>query len=478
MKKMTKVMAAVSFYNSNNATSFLAAYLFSLASFLLLASSLLLPSCKLEDINENPNVPTDVTLNLLLPGAQRDFANALGGRFFRYTCIASQQLQGQDNQELLMENYNPDELFVGYPWEDFYSGPMINLKLIIEKAEEENAPAYSGVAKVMLANCIGIITDTWGDVPFSEALAGGENLYPVYDTQEEIYSSIQNLLDAAIEELQLESPVAPGADDLVFGGDLQKWQRVAFSLKARYYLHTSKRDGNAAQLALNQLNTAMTSTADDCAYHFLGTATDTHPINDFFAATAYAVVDPQYIGVMGVSDPRFEHFVDIIPFTGGLSKVGAYQGSAHSALKFISYIEQLFIEAEAQLRTGDSVGAEQALQEAVAASFADVENFLSVDLDDDDVNEHLASLTLNGNFESDLQLIMEQKYIALFTQHECWNDWRGTGYPQLDPNDNGASAVNPSGEIPRRLIYPQSERILNPNFPGSVDMQKRMWWDE
>jgi hypothetical protein len=447
-------------------------------SFLTICLIGLFPACRLEEINENPNVPSDVSMSLLLTSAQIDFANTLCGRFFRYSSIASQQLKGKDNQELLMENYNPDELFVGYPWEDFYSGPMINLNLIINKANEENSPAYSGVAKIMLANCIGVVTDTWGDVPFSEALAGGQNLFPRYDSQEAIYDRIQELLDESIEELQLESPITPGTDDLIFGGDLNKWLRTAYALKARYFLHTSKRNNNAAQLALAQLSEAMTSSNDDCSYNYLGTSIDANPINNFFASTFYAVVDPQFIGVMGIADPRFEYFVDIIPFTGGQSKVGAFQGSANSPAVFMSYVEQKFIEAEAQLRTGNNEAAQSALQTAVTSSIEEVESFLGVVLDQDDVNDLLTSLTLTGVFEDDLEMIIEQKFVALFTQHECWTDWRRTNYPALDPNENEISSSNPEGGIPRRLIYPQSERLLNENFPGTVTMQARMWWDE
>lgn len=447
-------------------------------SLFILASLAAMNSCKLEEINENPNVPTDVTMNLLLPAAQSDFANALGGRFFRYTSIAAQQLKGADNQELLMENYNPDELFVGYPWEDFYSGPMINLKLIIEKAEQENSPAYSAVAKIMLANCIGVVTDTWGDVPFSEALLGGNNLYPAYDSQEEIYASIQMLLDEAISSLSEPSPIAPASDDLIYGGDLNKWKRAAYALKARYLIHTTKRDSGAAMLALDALNNAMNSYDDDCSYKYLGTAIDANPINNFFAASAYAIVDAQFIGTMGVADPRFEYFVDIIPFTGGQSKVGAFIGSVNSPIDFISFSEQKFIEAEALLRTDNTVDAQIAFHAAVQSSFDDLENFLTIDIDDQDVSEFIGDLQLDGSFEENLEKIIEQKYVALFTQLECWTDYRRTNYPQLIANENGTNESNPNGAIPRRLIYPQSERLLNTNFPGSVSMQQRIWWDE
>jgi len=429
----------------------------------------------LEELNQNPNVPTEVDVKLLLPGAQSGFANALSGRFFRYSTIMSQQLRGKDNQELLIENYNPDELFVGYPWEDFYAGPMINLKMIIDLAPDQNAGAYSGVAKVLLANCIGVLTDTWGDVPYSQALNGGDNLYPIYDSQEAIYAQIHILLDEAISELSEGSPISPASDDLIFQGDLGKWVSAAFALKARYYIHTTKRDAGAAQKALDALSQGE---IEEFGYHYSGTNTDSNPINNFFTSTAYAVVDPQFIGVMGISDPRFEYFVDIIPFSGGQSKVGDFQGSTISPTYFMSYEEQLFIKAEAHLRLGNTSEAELSLRNAVQFSMDRLEDFLMLEIEDNEELDFIESLVLTGSFEENLEKIIDQKFVCLFSENEPWVDYRRTGYPLLESNDNGTSNSNPNGEIPRRLIYPQSERILNPNMPNGLDMQSRMWWDE
>jgi hypothetical protein len=76
-------------------------------------------------------------------------------------------------------------------------------------------------------------------------------------------------------------------------------------------------------------------------------------------------------------------------------------------------------------------------------------------------------------------MILTQKYIALFTQLQAWSDYRRTSYPFLYPNPDGVSASNPNGQIPRRLIYPQSERILNINAPTPFpNMQDRFWWDQ
>lgn len=434
-------------------------------------------SCKLDEVNENPNVPTDVSVSLLLPTAQKGLADAIGGRFFRYTAIASQQLSGRDNQELLMENYNPDELFIGYPWEDFYTGPMVNCRIIIDKAEAEGANAYAGIAQILLANSIGIITDAWGDAPFIEAMQGGDNLYPRYDSQQEIYLQIISLLNDAIFDLEQPSTIVPSSDDLIYVGDLNKWKRAAHALLARTYIHLTNVRTDASARALEELSEGFTNFNDDLAYRYLGNAADANPIYNFFVATAYAVVDPQYISVLGAADPRFSRFVDIIPFTGGQSKVGAFQGSANSPIKLMSYVEQKFIESEALLRTGNSAGAQDALRQAVQASLDETEEFLMIDIPDGQENSTVNALVLTGDFEADLNIIMREKFSALFTQPECWTDWRRTGYPVLTPNPDGNSAANPGGQIPRRLIYPQTERLLNPNFPGVLTMDVKMWME-
>jgi hypothetical protein len=283
------------------------------------------------------------------------------------------------------------------------------------------------------------------------------------------------MLDEAIVDLETESPVTPSSDDLIFQGDIQAWKSAAYALKARYYLHTTKRSSGAA---INSLLALQNAGVENFAYYYSGTNTDSNPINDFFTSTSYAVVDPQFIGIMGISDPRFEYFVDIIPFSGGLSKVGDFKASITSPVFFMSREEQYFIEAEAHLIIGNLESSQEALRNGVQYSLDRVELELGVEIEDNDELELVNSLVLSGDFESNLEIIMQQKFIALQTENEPWVDYRRTGYPLLEPNENGFSNANPNGEIPRRVNYPQSERTLNPNTPTGLNMQSRTWWDE
>lgn len=441
---------------------------------LYLMSILFLAGCELAEVNENPNVPDDVPLETLLPPAQFDLAEAIGGRAFRYTNIFSQHLEGTNNQELNTENYSPDELFVGYLWDDFYAGSMIKLRFLIDKAEAQNAPHYAGVGKILMATALGTVTDIWGAVPFSDALSA-DNVQPEYDSQPEVYAQIIGLLDEAMEDLQApESVFSPGNDDVVYQGNLAAWMKAASALKARYLLHQVNVNPALTGDALNAAQGGFSSSFEDYQYSYLGTDVDGNPIFQYYEITPNAVIDAQFIGIMGIQDPRFEFFIDIIPFTGGESKVGEALASPDSPVKFISYVEQKFIEAECLLRDGQTPQAEEALQEAIRTS---VEDNTFGTLTVEEVDEFVADFVLTGDLESDLELLIEQKYIALFTTPEPWVDFRRTGYPQLDPNEGAVSASNPNGEIPLRLMYPQNERLLNPNVPTPLpNMQTPLWW--
>ena len=434
--------------------------------------------CNLEEINENPNVPVEVPLSTLLPPAQKGSADAYGGRIFRYTGIFAQQLAGVDGQELLFENYQPDEQFVGNVWSDLYVGSMVNLKIILDQGAESESPHYTGVARVMMAQSLGILSDLWGDVPYSQALQGPAFPNPEYDSQEAIYAEIQSLLDQGIVELGLpESTFSPGPDDIFFQGNLQAWIGAANLLKARYYLRTTKRSSSAATDALNALSGAMTSSANDLQYNYLGSGTDINPISSFYQITPHAFIDALFIDLLETrADPRLPHIFGSIPFSGGGKRPSDFFASENAPIKLGSYLERLFISAEAKYRTGDQSGAQNDLNEAVSLSMNQVS---ASAISSEVIGIHLDTQTqLSGNFEADLQTILTEKYIALFTSPEPWADWRRTGYPVLLPNAVGSTAANPNGEIPRRLIYPQSERLRNTNFPQPApNMQTRFWWD-
>jgi hypothetical protein len=445
----------------------------------ILTSLLFFASCDLEEQNENPNVPDRVPLSTLLPPAQKGLADITGGRVFRYSNIFAQQMRGIEGQDALVEVYNPDELFLGNVWSDIYVNSMINLRFIIDQAADESSPHYAGVARVQMALALNILTDFWGDVPYTEALLGSDFPNPSYDSQEDLYNIMFDLLDRAIVDLNAENSVfSPGADDIFYNGDLSRWINAARVLEARLHLRLTKRDPNAATAAAEALNLgSFSSDSEELLYPYLGTGEDRNPIFAFYENTPQSLVDTAFIALVEErADPRIDFLFRTIPFTGGNRKPGDYYSSNNSPIRLISFVEQLFLRTEIALRNGDGQAA-TLLEEAITYSMDELSDG---EITAQQISDYISqNATLSGNFEADLEIVMTEKYIALFTTIETWADYRRTGYPELEPNEGGTTVSNPNGEIPRRLIYPQSERLRNTNFPQPApNMQDRFWWDQ
>lgn len=442
----------------------------------LLTLLLIAGGCQLEETNINPNDPTEVPLQVLLPPALESAAGEMAEDAAVFAGIFSQYFTGVDNQALPVEKYLLDESFNMNPlWQDFYTTPLNTLQRIIDKADAQNAPHYAGVARVMMALSLGTVSSLWGDIPYSEALRGAANPNPGYDSQEAIYQRIQQLLDEGIAALSASGSVfSPGADDVIYNGNLNRWIAAAYSLKARYYLHTIKRNPQAAELALAALANAFTDPGEEMVYTFGFTDAEQNPWFLYFRNTPYVEVDPDFVSLLqGMKDPRQPQ---LIRRSFGINRVGPYYAGEFSAVPLITYAETRFLEAECLLRTGQP-GAEAALQAAIGAHVAQV---VAGAITQDSVERFATRVgVLTGDPAADLNQLITQKYISHFTQIEGWTDYRRTGYPLLVPNADGDNPQNPGGTIPRRFIYPQNERLFNSNFPPSnPNLQDRFWWDQ
>jgi hypothetical protein len=449
---------------------------------LLICILFLFNSCDLQEANNNPNDPTEVPPSVMLPFNQESFARLSCGTPQVMAGIFMQYYLGVNNHPIQVQQYILDEtLYVDWDWNDYYDGPMNNLKIMIDIAEKEKSYYYAGIGKVLLANCLGNITSLWGDVPYKEAFSGSINRSPAFDAQKDIYESIQKLLDDAITDLQTTyTGKKPASDDLIFGGNATKWVQAAYALKARYYMHLSKRaadlDYNPAQKALDAVTTAIKSSDGDMVYRFGYNAAEYNPFYSF-TLLEYILPNTTLTNKMLMSnDPRRSFYYK--KKFGVATLNGLYFTSSSSPVFLMTYHELKFIEAEARIRLNPSDPAAQAaLQEGVRASIKKITGTATTDAA---INSFInANAVLNGNFENDLSVIIGQKYIAMFTSIESWTDYRRTGFPVLTPNEGGDHNQNPGGAIPRRLAYPHNERIYNSNFPETVpNLQDRFWWDK
>ena len=148
---------------------------------------------------------------------------------------------------------------------------------------------------------------------------------------------------------------------------------------------------------------------------------------------------------------------------------GLFWGQADSPNPLISYWEVMFIKGEAIIRTnGSDAEALEALKKAVEA------NMLYIGVTQTNTDTYINSLSLSGTQDNKIETIITEKYKSLYGNApiESWTDFRRTGYPNLVPNPNAVSGVNPSKIIPRRFLYPISERQTNlTNYNTAISSQ-------
>src|SRR5690606_32948870 len=176
---------------------------------------LLTVSCGLEEVNVNPNKPREVPLSGILSGAQVSLVYGYGADFAPKASIFVQHISGIGGFAVNDDRYNLDASAFDGAWGKSYTNILIELKRLAELAELRGAPHYAGLAKIMTAVTLGTLTSAYGDVPYSQALDPSV-LAPTYDSQEDIYGVIQNLISEGMTLLDEPSAISPGADDLIY----------------------------------------------------------------------------------------------------------------------------------------------------------------------------------------------------------------------------------------------------------------------
>ena len=461
----------------------------------LTATPLVITSCRQElDINVDPNNPSQASLSGLLSGSQVGFAFALGGEGTRMPASIVQHYAGHRAQPLDYAQYRITSSATDGTWTALYN-TLMDMKELENKAAASGSQAYVGVSKILQAHAFSVITDMFGDVPFSEALQGRTNITPAYDKQENIYPALITMIDEGLTALSVGTETISG--DVVYGGDVAKWKKYGNSLKLRLLNHLSSRQPNAAVNFLASNPSLIETSVDDAKVAFGSVAANANPIYQFDVlsgrsdqAVSSTIVDK----MKALSDPRVGvYFEPVANNVLGLkgqylgnapgndeedSKKNRYSrvGSAYASIKapvvLMSAAEVNFIKAEVYHRASDS-RAQAAYQAAITQDFAALGLSSSV-------GAYLANA--NVAYNGTLQRIMEQKWITMFqASYESWVDWRRTGYPALTPAANNAT----SNVIPRNLPYPDVEinsnranLVAGPGIPiPYTGLSNRVWWD-
>ena len=240
---------------------------------------LTLLSCEkdFQDINDDPNNPIDVSLELLLPSSQLDLAGALGTNGGGLSVITSIYMHQWVERRNTTNDYaiQGSDFGVTAPWLVLYTRALADNEIIIEKGTELEAHPYVGIAQITKAYAYSLMVDVWGDVPFSEAHRADVAL-PKYDNGEDIYPQLFQLLDAGIENLNKESLFEVGTDDLFYGGDTDLWIKFANSVKLKMYNQIRKVQDVSVEVAalLNEPNLISDGSEDFQMHYGVGTGPD------------------------------------------------------------------------------------------------------------------------------------------------------------------------------------------------------------
>lgn len=439
-------------------------YILSIATAMILTMSF--TSCDKwidPELNNDPDAVIAVPNSLLLPAIELDMAYVLGGQdAVGITSMWVQYAKGIGRQAAVIGRYNITESDINNLWNSFYNGGMMDARILIDVAID--APEYRGIANILMAIYLGNATDLWGDIPYTEAFLGLDNLNPAYDSQESIYATLQALLTAGIADLTTATNTAEG--DYFYGGDKASWIKAAYSLKARYALHLSNRNSGYATEVLGYIANAMESNADDLKFDFGINTSEWGPIYQFSNERGDVANEDYFFDLLAAdSDPReliYEFFDDGI-FYGGL-----YYGDKESPVELMTYVELMFIASEASLANGDEAAARTYLKAGITANINKYMGY--VDEYDAAAAAWLTAkeAELDAMTTLDLETIMMQKYVAQYLKPESYNDYRRTGYPALTPLL--------SAGVPTRFPYPSNERLYNSSTP-SLTKYNSVWWD-
>lgn len=465
---------------------------------ILLLSALLFLSCerKLEDINSNPNAPEEVSPQFLLSNVLWEAGN-------------QNSIQGWTNGNLIAQHTSNIEFLpadrydlgsnTGY-WNHLYH--LLNDIQSMQAAAPEN-DAYAAVGNILRAWVASQLTDMWGDVPFSESISGASdnNWTPAYDTQEEIYTGsggILELLRNAVTTLDATGDRLEG--DILYSGDLDKWIRLANSLRIRYLLRISKQSSVSTEMQdILTTNRLMTGNVDNGAVPYLGAAPNqwiifTEREGRYTDVRMSFTIDSTYDAL---SDPRnavlFKPTVasgtDFKGLPNGLSRdsqtafdlsdislTGAFFRDIPDGpdANFMHYAELQFALAEAAFKGFIAGNASDYYQEGIRASF----EYYGLTVSASYLSDPAVDLA-SGN---ELEKIMTQKWLALFLNgHEAWFNIRRTGLPALSiPVDNLNNDL-----FPVRYRYPESEQAVNSaNYSDAVariggdDLNRSGWWEQ
>jgi hypothetical protein len=470
-----------------------------IAGLLLLASmAVITPGCDDDYFNqtENPNLVSNPSINAMLSTATHKAA--LNTQRIASFNTFYAQYQASPTTGSATDTYQITDN--SSQWDAAYYA-MADLYDMIEVAKGAGATEHQGVGQLLLGYTLGLVADTWGSAPYSQAFGVSGNLRPKYDSEESLYQASVVLINESIVNLQkTTAPIKLDAkSDVIHAGNRAAWLKTAYAIQARFLNKISKKATYSPAAVLTAVDNAYKANTDDATMgvfaginpwaqvavsnssNLLGGWLGEHFINHLNGVT------------YGIEDPRIHKITDktvtgtYVGTRNGRGNTGAANTIRDenyisvnspvtmrtSPLFIVTYPEIKFIEAEAAFRSGAAGRAR-----AYAAYLAGIDNNMRrLEVSETDRLTYLARPAVAvGAANLTLELIFKEKYVATYLSPEAWNDMRRNDYQYKDFKlPEGAVLTKPI----RRVAYPTSERTKNgSNVPAEATLDTPLWWDK
>lgn len=296
------------------------------------------------DVNVDPNNPTALSINKILPAAQYGMASSLGFSnddrgargLTEILSVYTHQITVRDDADQYGATGTTFDL--DGAWDGMYSsassqassdlvGTLQNLDALIKAATTDNNLRYLGIGQILKAYSTSQFVDVFGDIPYSEAnkFASDGIRYPKFDKSEEIYPKLLSLLDEGIQNLSKQGPgvntLVPGTDDLFYQGSVDKWTRAANTIKLKLLCQQRLvKDVKADVTALLSSGKLISSTADGFMFNY-GSSISPDNRNpgykDYYTGQKSHYQSPWFYEILkgynpniltGVEDPRVPYY--------------------------------------------------------------------------------------------------------------------------------------------------------------------------
>nr|WP_321225009.1 SusD/RagB family nutrient-binding outer membrane lipoprotein [uncultured Psychroserpens sp.] len=483
-------------------------------------------SCNDVLVNEDPNgvVIDQLPPEVIFPGAQTvpsetflSTMNGLGNTMVATWSGNAQQVQAPYFEEF---QYQLTTDFYDNIWDNLMARTG-NLTQIITNDYDGNYDYFKGASKIYRAFYFQYLVDLYGDIPFTDIHQRGDLLFPEYDNQVDVYVNLITDINEAITQIQstdVETAIGMGSNDVMMGGNMNKWVKFGNTLKLRILLRMS----DAAQTNPDLQTILNTEFAALNNAEFLGTGEDVtiNPgysdevdrMNPFVETFGYAagqfgntanetfsnlragpttyLVEFLNGTTNGVSDSRLQRLY--APRSGQSAIQGNTQGGGDqpsrigpgllSSPQQDGYImtasESLFLQSEAVFKGLLSSGDARSLfQSAIASSFNRLGAPIGTYIMD---SNNTSGIGWDGTADK-LEAIITQKWIDLGGTNgiETWIEFTRTGYPSNMPLPDITNRPN----RPIRLLYPTSEYTGNSanvsSYNQNVDsaFNSPIFWD-